>query len=123
MAGCGCQQGPVRRAELRPRDLPAQDLELVAQHQQLDVLHVEAAAATNKRAEQSPHGEVEEREGHAADPPGPRANERRHQFWRPSGQSYAVAHVHIYRVVDGKIREHWAMRNDLGMLRQLGAIT
>jgi len=31
--------------------------------------------------------------------------------------------VHIYRVVDGKIREHWAMRNDLGMLRQLGAIT
>ena len=48
MEGCGCQQGPIRCAELRPRDLPAQDLELVAQHQQLDVFHVQAAATTNK---------------------------------------------------------------------------
>lgn len=39
-----------------------------------------------------------------------------------SGQSYTVTHVHIYRVVDGKIREHWAVRDDLNMLRQLGAI-
>jgi len=31
------------------RDLPAQDLKLVPQHQQLDVSHLEAAAATNKR--------------------------------------------------------------------------
>ena len=38
------------------------------------------------------------------------------------GQSYTVTHVHIYRVVDGKIREHWAVRDDLSMLRQLGAI-
>jgi hypothetical protein len=50
----------------------------------LDVFHLQAAAATNKRAKQSPHGEVEEREGHAADPPSPHAKERRHQFWRPS---------------------------------------
>jgi hypothetical protein len=78
MAGCGCQQRPIRRAELRPRDLPAQDLELVAQHKQLDVLHVQAAAATNKRAKKSPHDEVEEPEGHAGDPPSPRANARRH---------------------------------------------
>jgi predicted SnoaL-like aldol condensation-catalyzing enzyme len=40
-----------------------------------------------------------------------------------TGQSYTVPHVHIYRVVDGKIREHWAVRDDLSMLRQLGAIT
>jgi predicted ester cyclase len=39
-----------------------------------------------------------------------------------SGQSYTVTHVHIYRVLDGKIREHWAVRDDLSMLRQLGAI-
>jgi steroid delta-isomerase-like uncharacterized protein len=39
-----------------------------------------------------------------------------------SGQSYSVKHVHIYRVVDGKIREHWAVRDDVSMLRQLGAI-
>jgi hypothetical protein len=73
MAGCGCQQGPIRRSELRPRHLPTQDLELVAQHQQLDVFHVQTAAATNKRAKHSPHSEVEEGEGHAADPPSPRA--------------------------------------------------
>jgi hypothetical protein len=28
MASCGCQQGPIRYAELRTRGLPAQDLEL-----------------------------------------------------------------------------------------------
>lgn len=38
------------------------------------------------------------------------------------GQSYTVKHVHIYRVVDGRIREHWAVRDDLGMLRQLKAL-
>jgi len=38
------------------------------------------------------------------------------------GQTYTVQHVHVYRVVDDRIREHWAVRDDLGMLRQLGAI-
>ena len=38
------------------------------------------------------------------------------------GQSYTVTHVHIYRIRDAKIREHWAVRDDLGMLRQLGII-
>ena len=39
-----------------------------------------------------------------------------------AGQSYTVTHIHIYRVVDQKIREHWAVRDDLSMLRQLGAL-
>ena len=39
------------------------------------------------------------------------------------GRSYTVKHVHIYRVADGKIREHWAVRDDLGLLRQLGALS
>jgi predicted ester cyclase len=38
------------------------------------------------------------------------------------GQSYTVHHIHIYRVTDGKITEHWALRDDVGMLRQLGVI-
>jgi predicted ester cyclase len=40
-----------------------------------------------------------------------------------NGQSYTVKHVHIYRVTDGRISEHWAIRDDLGMLRQLGALS
>jgi predicted SnoaL-like aldol condensation-catalyzing enzyme len=27
--------------------------------------------------------------------------------------------IHIWRVVDGKIVEHWACRDDLGVLEQL----
>ena len=40
----------------------------------------------------------------------------------PSGKSYTVQHVHIYRIVDGKIAEHWAVREDLGLLLQMGAL-
>jgi hypothetical protein len=46
-----CKQSPVNRSEFRPHDLPPQDHELVAQHQQLDVFHMQAPTATNKRAE------------------------------------------------------------------------
>ena len=37
-----------------------------------------------------------------------------------SGQSYTVGPVHIYRIAGGQIREHWAVREDLSMLRQPG---
>jgi hypothetical protein len=55
--------------------LAAENLELVPQHQQLDVFHMQPAAATNKRTEQSPKSEIEEGEDHAADPPNPRMTE------------------------------------------------
>jgi predicted ester cyclase len=29
--------------------------------------------------------------------------------------------IHVWRVRDGRIAEHWACRDDLGLLRQLGA--
>jgi len=86
MQGRGSEQRPIGWLELWPRNLPAQDLELVPKHQQLDVFHVQSAAASNKRADQSPNGEVEERESHAADPPSPRPEEERHEYWRPSGE-------------------------------------
>jgi hypothetical protein len=85
MNGRGREQRPVGHPKLRPPDLPAQDRKLVPQHQQLNVFHVQAAAATNKRAQQGPKREVEEGEGHAADPPNPLAATPRHRYWRPSG--------------------------------------
>jgi len=47
-------------------------------------LHIQTTAATNKRAKQSPNSKVEEREDHAPDPPNPRPEEPRHDYWCPS---------------------------------------
>jgi hypothetical protein len=58
------EQRAISGAKPRPRDLAAQNLELVAQDQQLDVLHVQATATPNERPKQSPEPEVEEGEGH-----------------------------------------------------------
>jgi hypothetical protein len=69
--GCGCEKGSIRRSELRPRNLAAQNLEFVPQHEQLDVLRVQAVPTPDERAEQSPERKVEEEEDHAADPPRP----------------------------------------------------
>src|SRR6266545_2555284 len=80
----GRQQGSISCATLRPRNLAAENLELVTQHKQLDVFHLQAAAAPNERTKQSPNSEVDEGEDHAPDPPSPRAKERRHQYWHPS---------------------------------------
>lgn len=38
----------------------------------------------------------------------------------PTGKSFSVQHTHIVRVADGKLIEHWANRDDLGMMAQLG---
>jgi steroid delta-isomerase-like uncharacterized protein len=40
----------------------------------------------------------------------------------PSGRRFSVDHMHIHRVRDGRIVQHWGTRNDLAMLQQLGAI-
>lgn len=40
----------------------------------------------------------------------------------PTGRSIAQEQIHIVRVADGKIAEHWAVRDDLSLMRQLGAI-
>jgi pimeloyl-ACP methyl ester carboxylesterase len=81
------QERPINHPELRSHDLPAQDLELVPQHQQLDVLDVQAATATYERAEESPHREIEEREGHAPDPPTP----------APTGDDTDIGALHAVR--------------------------
>jgi len=37
-----------------------------------------------------------------------------------SGRRIEVDHVHIWRVADGRLAEHWMVRDDLSMLHQLG---
>ena len=50
VAGCRRKQRTIGSAKLRVRDLAAQDLELVAQDQQLDVLDVQATTTPNECA-------------------------------------------------------------------------
>lgn len=38
----------------------------------------------------------------------------------PNGQNYENQHMHLFRVVDGRLTEHWATRDDLGAARQIG---
>jgi predicted ester cyclase len=40
----------------------------------------------------------------------------------PTGRTTIVQHIHMFRFEDGKIVEHWASRDDICMLRQLGLI-
>jgi hypothetical protein len=72
VAGRRREQGTIRGAKPRTRDLPAQHLKLVAHDQELDVLDVEATATADEHPKQSPKREVQEGEGHTGDPPSPR---------------------------------------------------
>jgi predicted ester cyclase len=40
-----------------------------------------------------------------------------------TGKEFAVRHVYIWRIADGKIAEHWGSRDDLGLLGQLGLLS
>jgi steroid delta-isomerase-like uncharacterized protein len=35
---------------------------------------------------------------------------------------FSAEHMHIFRVTNGRLAEHWVGRDDLAMLRQLGAV-
>jgi predicted ester cyclase len=37
----------------------------------------------------------------------------------PTGGRFETEHIHIWRVADGQLAEHWMLRDDVGMLRQL----
>jgi steroid delta-isomerase-like uncharacterized protein len=37
-----------------------------------------------------------------------------------TGRETSTEHIHLFRIADGKIVEHWAGRDDIAMLRQLG---
>jgi predicted ester cyclase len=38
----------------------------------------------------------------------------------PRGRTFAVTQTHWFRMRDGRVAEHWANRDDLGMGQQLG---
>jgi predicted ester cyclase len=40
----------------------------------------------------------------------------------PTRRRFEVRQVHMLRLADGLIREHWAVRDDLGVLVQLGLV-
>ena len=40
----------------------------------------------------------------------------------PSGKSYEISEIHIFRLRDGQLVEHWDVIDTLGMMQQLGAL-
>jgi steroid delta-isomerase-like uncharacterized protein len=40
----------------------------------------------------------------------------------PSGKTYTIGEIHIFRIRDGKVVEHWHQFDQLGLMRQLGAL-
>jgi steroid delta-isomerase-like uncharacterized protein len=41
----------------------------------------------------------------------------------PTGRSVQQAHMHFVRFRDGKAVEHWGVRDDLGMMQQMGIMS
>ena len=37
-----------------------------------------------------------------------------------TGKSYSISEIHIFRIADGKIAEHWHQLDAMGMMQQLG---
>jgi hypothetical protein len=68
MTSASRQQSAIRGSTLPPTGLAAQNLELIAQHHQLDVLHIRATTAPNTSAQQSPNAQVEQRVDLPAEP-------------------------------------------------------
>jgi predicted ester cyclase len=40
----------------------------------------------------------------------------------PTGREFASRHIYIWRIAEGRIAEHWGVRDDIGLLRQLGLV-
>jgi len=41
----------------------------------------------------------------------------------PTGNTFAYRQTHLLRIVDGKGVEHWAVRDDAALFRQLGVVS
>jgi predicted ester cyclase len=41
----------------------------------------------------------------------------------PTGEAVSIEFIHVYRIVDGQIRERWGLLDALGVMQQIGAIS
>ena len=41
---------------------------------------------------------------------------------KTTGRTFAVRHVYLWRIEEGRLAEHWGSRDDLGLMRQIGAL-
>jgi hypothetical protein len=88
---CRGKQRAVTRAQLPALDLTTQDFELMAQHEQLDVLDVNGPAAAHQQPQQRHEREVDERQRHRAILSGLAQSPRStgSKFWRPSAAVFS----------------------------------
>ena len=40
----------------------------------------------------------------------------------PTGKRYSIGEIHVFRVRDGKVTEHWHQMDQMGLMKQLGAM-
>ncbi|HEX2755783.1 MAG TPA: ester cyclase [Candidatus Limnocylindrales bacterium] len=40
----------------------------------------------------------------------------------PSGKRYSIGEIHVFRIRDGMVTEHWHQFDQMGMMKQLGAM-
>jgi predicted ester cyclase len=40
----------------------------------------------------------------------------------PSGKRYEIGEIHLFRLRDGKVVEHWHQMDQMGLMKQLGAM-
>ena len=84
LAACSGEERAVTGSQLWALDLTTQDIQLVAQHDQLDVLDLRGPAATNQQLQQGDEDEIDEGDQHRAMLPEP------FRGWR-SGQIRVLA--------------------------------
>ncbi len=44
------------------------------------------------------------------------------RIFTASGRSIDIAVMDLFRIVDGRLVEHWALLDNLGLLKQVGAL-
>jgi hypothetical protein len=105
MTGRRCEQRAISGAKPRPRDLPAEYLELLAQDQRLDVLDIQATATADECTRQDLERDVEEGEGHTGDPPNPTAKPGKTRVLAPFKRARLLL-VAVLGVESGPRRGH-----------------